>query len=270
MEDHTDNNSLDELKNYLELYLRRGFTVIPAIYGTKRPSIKWKEFQEKRPSKKLVLSWFNRTNPQNVAIICGKASGNLVVLDFDDPEVYHKFWKAQKIEQETLVAKTGSGKYHVYLKSKKQTHSFTVPQLKLEIKSDGNIVIAPPSKHPGGGTYCFINKTNSIMVIDDFEDWIWNKAQKLGITRPADLFSRERETRNGSPYRGNDPPCIEKMLEGVEEGTRNNATIRLASYFLHFKQLPIEKVRKLVSVWNMKNKPPLPEKETSDVIKSAQ
>ena len=260
------------LPEAVEFYRDLGFAILPAVYGEKRPSVEWKKYQEKAPSKKEIKEWFKGNKEQNIAILCGVPSANLVVLDFDDITVYPKLFETQALEQETLVARTGSGKVHVYLRSKKPVSSFKIPQLKLEVRSDGNIVIAPPSKHPSGGFYEIVNPdVKKVMVVTDLVGAIWKKAEKLGVQTPTALFTEDLHERGEQPYEGPDPPCIVALLKGVEEGIRNEAGMRLLSYWLNFKRdVDQAKVLWRLKKWNKLNKPPLQESELKDLVKSAE
>jgi len=63
-------------------------------------------------------------------------------------------------------------------------------------------------------------------------------------------------------------PCITKLLEGVGEGKRDNAGLRLASHF--FKQsLPGDIVLSILEAWNTKNTPPLKPKDLKRIVESA-
>jgi len=262
---------IEDAKKAAEKYLGWGLVVIPAIHGQKRPEVEWKEYQEKPPKEKQMKAWFDDGRPHNIAILCGPVSGNLVVQDFDDPDVYSKFYKSEKIEAETPVVKTGRGGVHVYLRSDKPVPSFRIPELKMEVRSTGNIVIAPPSVHPNGRTYQFINPdVKSIALVENLEEAVWRRAQQLGVKPPEPLFEEESAEHPGQPYTGEDPPCITRLMRGVEEGFRNEAAIRLASYHLKFKlSSDQERVLHMLERWNHLNKPPLPRKELKEVVENA-
>jgi transposase len=268
VEDKPNLTLSEAVKNYQDL----GFAILPAIYGEKRPAIEWKKYQQKAPTKKEIKEFFKSDKQQNIAILCGVPSANLVVLDFDDISIYPKFFDTQALQQETLVARTGSGKFHVYLRSDKSVNSFKIPQLKLEVRSDGNIVIAPPSKHPSGGFYEFVNQdVEKVMVVADLVSAIWSKAEKLGVKTPTDLLTEDLHERGEQPYEGPDPPCIVALSKGVGEGIRNEAGMRLLSYWLKFKRdIDSAKVLRRLKKWNRLNKPPLPKAELKTLMESAQ
>jgi len=258
------------LRVFLELYEELGIAVLPAVYGEKRPSVEWKMFQGEGPSKARIKEWF-KDGEHNIAVLCGVPSVNLVVLDFDDPAVYLQFFETEKIEKETMVVRTGGGKIHVYLRSDRSVASFKVPQLKLEVRSTGNVVIAPPSKHPSGGFYKFVNPgVKRIITVTDLESSIWRKAEELGVKTPVDVFAEAAEEYGEAPFEGPDPPCIVALLHGVQEGYRNEAAMRIATYWLKFKR-DVDKAKALAKLknWNRHSKPPLPERELESVVESA-
>jgi energy-coupling factor transporter ATP-binding protein EcfA2 len=259
-----------DLEKAVEKYLELGFFIIPAHFGKKIPKVKWQQYQKKQNPKDELKKWFYAKRNVNVAILCGEPSGNLAVLDFDDASIYSKFFDSSKIEKETLVVKTGGGKYHVYLRTEKPIPSFRIPQLKLEVRSEGNIVIAPPSKHPSGGFYAFANpEVKQVLQVKDLVETVWNKAGKLGVNIQEFLFKKESNNYQGEPYTGEDPPCIQFLLKGVEEGLRNEAGMRLASYWLKFRKYPPKQVFIKLEKWNTLNSARLPKDEITSILESA-
>ena len=61
-----------------------GFQVIP-LDGYKKPLVKWREYQEKRVTPKLVREWWKKHPKANIGIVCGRLS-NLLVVDVDTEE----------------------------------------------------------------------------------------------------------------------------------------------------------------------------------------
>jgi len=141
-------------------YLRLGLSVIPLAWSTKTPVIEWKEYQKRLPTREEIESWFNK-DLYNIAIICGSVSQGLLVVDFDNYE-YYKNWclelpeEWKKILSWTWIARTGRGA-HVYFRYKRALR--TKPKLRegIDIKAEASYVVAPPSLHPSGVFYEFIN-----------------------------------------------------------------------------------------------------------------
>jgi hypothetical protein len=264
-------NHILTIEKAVEQYLEWGLAIIPAAHRSKTPLVEWKKYQREPPKRRQVEDWFKTHQPKNIAVICGVASGNLVVLDFDDPEVYSRFFDPEKIEAETPVVRTGRGGLHVYFKTDKPVLSFRIPELKMEVRGTGSIVIVPPSIHPNGKPYEFVNPAvKNIATIKDLEESVWRRAQELGVKLPKPLFEEEATAARGEPYTGPDPPCITRLMEGVEEGFRNEAAMRLAAYHLKFKRgADREKVLRLLERWNKHNRPPLPGGELKEVVKNA-
>ncbi|MDI6823435.1 MAG: bifunctional DNA primase/polymerase [Bacillota bacterium] len=130
-------------------YLRRGWSVFPTRPGTKRPLGEWKRFQRERLSEEEARQIWQRVPGAGVAIVCGQASGGLVVLDVDRPEALPK----DAVLPRTPTVRTNRG-HHYYFHAPR-----AVPTRRLEfgeIRGEGSYVVSPPSHHPGGGHYSWV------------------------------------------------------------------------------------------------------------------
>ncbi len=150
---------------YARYYVEHGFSVIPLKPKAKEPLIPWKEYQERLPSEEELEKWF-KGKEANIAIVTGRVSGNLVVLDFDSEEAFKSFVEKLRKASETLridinntwIVETGKG-YHVYLRLPRED---LVPSTRVklvegvDLKAEGGYVVAPPSIHPNGKQYGFI------------------------------------------------------------------------------------------------------------------
>jgi hypothetical protein len=275
------------LESLISLYRRHGFSIIPVLPLDKKAAVPWSEYQARKPTDEEVSVWFEKywSKGYNVAVVCGDVSNNLVVVDVD---VYSspdsaKIFDLDKTCKETAVVETPSGGYHIYFFSKHPVPSFNlVYQAKpvLEVRSIGRYVLAPPSiavdKRTGQPKpYRFLSSPERIALVDFDPQLLARKAgEKLGlnVTLPiayeGDKLIDLYRTLQGKPYRGRHPPCIQFILAGVPQGMRNEACIRLASYLVHLRKLNPKKVVRLLLEWNARNKPPLPEKEIYNVVKS--
>lgn len=80
--------------------LRAGISFIPILSdGTKSPAVRWKDFQQKRPTLSDVRMWFHGKD-RGIAFITGAISGGLEMLDFDSYMVYEQF--IERMQQEGL------------------------------------------------------------------------------------------------------------------------------------------------------------------------
>lgn len=247
--------SQEALKQAVAFYQSLGLTVIPLKFGEKTPALEsWKIYQTRKPTEEELDQWFSG-EPRNIGVVCGRVSKNLGVIDFDKAEIYYKFFDTKKIEAETLVVKTARS-IHVYLFSDRPFETFKIPDLSIDVKGEGGYVVAPPSIHPSGAQYTIISQARKITQVIDLEESIWKKAEQLGAKRPT--FNLDEPDHL---------PCIRIILQGVREGSRGPAGMRLLAYYLYFnhedRNVAVQKLR----AWNRRNKPPLPEDRVQKIIK---
>lgn len=61
-----------------------GVSVVPILTNqTKRPAVRWADYQVQVPSLGQVDEWWGNGNPYGLAIVCGKVSGNLEMLELE-------------------------------------------------------------------------------------------------------------------------------------------------------------------------------------------
>ena len=247
-----DTGPTNELKASLGLYQHWGLSIIPIAYKSKKPLVDWKPYQRRRPYAGELGDWFSNGKPINIGIVCGKVSGNLVVLDFDSEALWAEWlrnWDVGKfgsIYEATPVVKTGRG-YQVYLRTKrpinKQRHNG------IDIQGEGSYVVAPPSVHPTGEAYRFVNPDiDSILVVNDLSE--------VGIKLVRQQVSPK------------EPSWLTTSLQGVPEGKRDNTCIKLAGHY-KAKGLSYEETLTLCLSWAKKCHPPFPDNEVEKCVKSA-
>lgn len=246
-------------KDLIEYYLSLGFSIIPCKPKSKIPLVSWKKYQEVKPSRREIYEWFDNTD-NNIAVVLGKVSNYTYCLDFDNLDYYNEIVN-NDLEKETLVVLSGSMKgKHVYFRSDRQVKSLRSKY--VELKGEGNIVVLPNSIHPETlKEYQFINKVNEIPLIRDLENAFIQKFKVNTILNNDYAF--EDITLKGIP------PCIKLIREGVNEGLRNNMCMVYASYLFQ-KGYNFDKILLKVLEMNKKNKPPLPDKEIFEIVKSLQ
>jgi putative DNA primase/helicase len=75
-------------------YRKCGLNVMPLrVDGTKAPKIKWSEYQLENVPAFLLRRHFDTYN-SGIGVICGVTSGNLELLDFDDPGIFAPWLRA--------------------------------------------------------------------------------------------------------------------------------------------------------------------------------
>ena len=134
-----------------QAYARLGMSIIP-LKG-KRPALNsWKAYQAKRATTKEIEGWHNNGIIDNVGIVCGEVSNNLVVLDLDGVAGYPAFSATFPYLAQTYTVATGGGTgSHIYFRVGQMPASVKAmgtPIGNLELCGEGRQVVAPPSIHP--------------------------------------------------------------------------------------------------------------------------
>lgn len=145
-------------------YRELGWTVIPILVDTKKPAMRWAEWQQTPPSDEEVGSWFSAGVPDGsgatttffgIGILTGAKSG-LVVLDCDNAEAL-AFAVSEAGLWSPLGAVTTRGQ-HLYfrhpgseVRNKAGGIGLDWPSVQgLDLRGDGGYVVAPPTIKFGG------------------------------------------------------------------------------------------------------------------------
>jgi len=197
------NSSVKDDPYYWALfYVARGYSVIPIRYRDKKPLVRWEEYQKRRPTEEELKKWF--TNDQvSIAIVCGRVSGNLVVLDFDIKEKFKDFEKElpekwKNIFNNTQLGESGKG-LHFYFRLK-DPELLPGPKVRvredveLDIRGEGSYVLVPPSVHPSGKRYKWIRGPPEYSPYElSREEWLeLCKLIRLGVEEKEE---KEREEK---------------------------------------------------------------------------
>ena len=137
--------TVPDQKEIIDWFLDQGCSIIPIVLGGKHPPIKWKKYQSERASKEQVYRW-RFIEGYDLAVVLGAVSGNMVVMDMDDPKLYHQAF-GRGTEHRTLVVMTRKmgrdRKRHVWLRA---AHSVATRHLAgMDIQGEGAYVKIPPS-----------------------------------------------------------------------------------------------------------------------------
>lgn len=146
---------MSKQSNIAKQYLSWGLSVIPTKED-KTPTISWKPYQANRMELKEVDRVFNGV--KGIAIITGKVSGGLEVVDVDTKhDSTGTLWEEFKdsiptdLYSRLVVAQTVSGGYHLYYRAPEIQGNLKLATKKnrevlLETRGEGGYVIAPPTK----------------------------------------------------------------------------------------------------------------------------
>lgn len=137
-----------------DFYVREcGFSIVPLHERSKARLFGGTVFDQKKPDEKHLKNWYVQTKkPYNIAIVPGEISGNLVILDFDEPGSFEAWHSATGIETPRVISRRG---VHVYVRLEQMIRNgkgYFQGKKFGDIIAHGNIT-APPSVHPSGHEY---------------------------------------------------------------------------------------------------------------------
>ena len=155
-------------------YLDMGWSVIPCRPETKRPRIKWKEFQDTLPTEEQITDWWTRFPSDPIALITGSLSG-VVVVDCDNEQALHSAFDCGMKSIYRVKTKRG---HHLYFAHPKDgirrgpkagvnSRGADWPRINgLDFRGDGSYALVPPSKN-----YTWDVPTGHDLDPDEFPVW---------------------------------------------------------------------------------------------------
>jgi hypothetical protein len=253
------------LVNSALAYIELGYSVIPIKPTSKIPAVQsWKQYQN--PDTKLTEDqareiWAKHPD-YNIAIIGGKASGGLLVIDVDPtPDGKENPFPGKREIPNCPTAVTGRGGRHYYFKMPPGIivpNSNTGKELGpgIDIKSEGGYCVAAPSVHESGNVYywCTDHELNKPCAeLPEPPSWI--------IEAITGVKQHASDTQPRTP--------IETLLEeGASHPGRNVALTRVVGWWAR-KELTRANIETLAYDWNRtKLHPPIEDREVDAVIKS--
>jgi len=155
---------MKDMLDWAKFYTSKGFSVIPIKPQTKKPSIRWKKYQQSKPSPEELEQWFKGKNPEDVGIGMILASSNVVVLDIERFEFYDLFFDKpiEEIAKLTWVCRTGKG-FHIYFRYDDKVSKIKAEGI-AEIRAGSMITVLPPSLHPNGRQYEWLSDVESLQI----------------------------------------------------------------------------------------------------------
>ena len=137
------------LEHALE-YLERGWSIFPCKPRSKKPLVKWREYQSRKPTTAEIRTWWAKWPRAGIAVVTGATSG-LAVVDIDRKSG----GTTEGHDITPLMARTPGGTHLFYStddSSKAPTGAgFDSPGGKADLRGEGGYIMLPPSGHPSGG-----------------------------------------------------------------------------------------------------------------------
>lgn len=150
-----------------------GIATMPILARDKRPALPtWRRYQDALPTNAELQMWFE-SGRYNLAVITGWQ--NLVVLDFDNRDVFARWLLTHRAE--TYQVQTQRG-IHLYFYSQEPAECTRGEG--WDVKASGGYVLAPPSIHPSGHVYAAVGCPSEIAECRS----IWDLVDKPELPLP--------------------------------------------------------------------------------------
>lgn len=151
------------MKDYALQYAGMGWAVFPLIPRDKKPATQ-DGFKSATTDKQQIDKWWNENPNYNIGIATGERSKGLIVIDLDEDTEKGKHGIAEfdKWQQEhgripdTAIVKTGRGGRHYYFYNHDGLKNKADILNGIDVRANGGYIIAPPSGHPNGNRYSWI------------------------------------------------------------------------------------------------------------------
>ena len=196
-------------------YLMAGLSVLPANKAQKRPCLpQWSEFQTRLPTEDEVRRWFAEPREAQ-CLVCGKVSGNLEVIDFDNHgELYSKWKDAIPVDllARLVIEQTQSGGYHVAYRCQDEVcGNIRLAQGErdgkkttlVETRGEGGLILCAP-----GDGYTLVQGDYAHLPVLTKEEretllnaaWKMNEKPEPGMPKPTGCPAEHFENRPGDDY----------------------------------------------------------------------
>lgn len=240
-------------------YAELGLATVPVLPGDKRPAIPWRDIDGPDPER--TVDYLNDHPEANVGIATGSPSSGLLVADVDahaggvdGRESMRDFETHDGRLRPSVSVRTAHDGVQIYYRCARSLvpRNATNPELGIDLRGEGGIVVAPPSVLSDGGTYRFVEGRSP----DDLPIAVADER----VMRLVELVSR----RGASASRRGGAPAG----PFVAPGGRNDALFRYGAH-VRARGGTEEDVALAVMGYNDRLcRPPLGEREVLSVISS--
>lgn len=168
----TTNRDVELVRRWAEFYRARGLNPLPSRSDAKRPFIRYADRWESQ----VPAGEFDRHSPRSMQIMTGRFWG-LLVIDLDGEQARAKWreWTSARRNPRTWITHSGGRGWHVWYAVPREGPALpkstlwrpdpSQPRVKgepaIERLGDHSLVMAPPSLHPNGRRYRFLDKPHS-------------------------------------------------------------------------------------------------------------
>lgn len=245
-------------KDALALH-EQGWQIVPAKLKEKLPMTVWKSAQSEKQAKSKIRDMFGGQE-RNIFLITGSTSG-LVVLDCDDSAAL-AWWgdRLGDVMEKTTAVTSGKGVHYYFRIPVGESHKGRAQHGGVsgnwDFRADGGGVIAPPSLHPEGRVYAWMDGRGP-EAIQDAPPALWEALEEIAGKKGKDGLE-------GS----NVVSTLAGLLENPPlEGGRNEWLIRVCGHYAKMTRFP-DAYNAMARSAAEKINPPLSEAEIAKTLKS--
>tara|TARA_Y100000310_G_scaffold182236_1_gene182295 strand:- start:4616 stop:6178 length:1563 start_codon:yes stop_codon:yes gene_type:complete len=222
-------------------YRELGWSIVP-VKQDKTSYVKWKDYQDRLPTKEEIIKWWETWEDANIAVITGSIS-NLAVIDVDEMEHKDEVDKLIPAELKFPKSITQRGAYHYFFQCPNGNLRNNVRKIKgSDLRANGGYIVLPPSRGEKG-------------------KYKWqDRPSTTPIPQVPKLYLDElNKTANSTPFNHD-----AKMLD---DGTRDNDLFNIANT-LYRGKMPEDRIFQTVLALAKQCVPPFPPNEAEEKVRS--
>lgn len=221
----------------------------------KTPLVSWRDYQDELPTEVEVRAWWRRHPNANIGMATGKLSG-VIVLDCDSGEARQLCMSMGGLNHTQAIWTGTPGGCHFWMRHPGVALPNFVKDIPgTDFRGDGGFVILPPSRHHKGANYRWVENTRHLEPAP-VPDWLL----QLFEDKARGASSSSAGTWNGEPIN------VDEMLQGFDEGNRDNGLFKLACRFRHDDQ-PQAYAEAMVKVAAQNCRPPFDVAEAIEKVR---
>jgi hypothetical protein len=221
--------------------------VFPVVPGRKNP-LSSNGFKDATRNIEQINEWWIKTPNANIGVPTGKING-FFVLDVDIKRdkngliIKNGFETLEHLTDQygklpdTVIQISGSGEGNHHLFKYREGIKSDVDILPgLDIRGDGGHIVAAPSIHESGSKYEWeLSSRPEDTEIAEAPEWLMKLIQQ---EKPTD-----------KPHKAKPVSEYVRILQGVEEGERNNSLMTLIGHLLA-RNIHYREAFEIVHIWN--------------------
>lgn len=194
-----------------------GLHPIPCATRSKRPLVKWQDFQERQPTSEEIASWWSEWPDANVALVLGRG---IFAIDADGGLAALRLLREHGADVPAAPTSRTAKGLHILLSS-----PGPVPDRVALLRSEDRtaqvdirgvgIIVAPPSIHPSGVQYA------------------WEIPLTLPLPPAPQALLDLIQTGRAKAHDQVGSSWVIEALRGVPHGLRDDTCAKLAGFFLH-------------------------------------